>query len=107
MRRGAAGSSAAQGPARLLTAQPPRNKLLGLPFRHHTIPWCGSMNRSEGLPSAEGEEARLQKILADCMEAVTAARRALHEPSHSLLTPEYTKLANDLEMARAGGRRQK
>jgi hypothetical protein len=59
------------------------------------------MNRFEGLPSAEGEEARLLKILADCMEAVTAARRALHEPSYSLLAPEYTKLANDLEMARA------
>src|SRR6267154_2028430 len=49
--------------------------------------------------SVDGEEARLLKIVAACMDAVNVARHALHEPSHSLLTPEFRKLAKDLEVA--------
>ena len=52
-------------------------------------------------PLADGEEARLLNILAACMEVVTAARHALSNPSHSLFMPEYRKLEDDLEMARA------
>ena len=59
------------------------------------------MNRSEGQPSADGEEARLLKILAACTETVMAASRALSAPAHSLLMPEYRKLGIDLEVARA------
>ena len=50
---------------------------------------------------ADREEARLVSILAACRDKVTAARQALSDPAHSMLTPEYTKLQNDHEMARA------
>jgi hypothetical protein len=49
---------------------------------------------------ADREEARLVSILAACRDKVTAARQALSDPAHSMLTPEYTKLQNDHEMAR-------
>ena len=56
---------------------------------------------TQPLAFADGEEARLLNILAACMEVVTAARHGLSNPSHSLFMPEYRKLEDDLEMARA------
>jgi hypothetical protein len=50
--------------------------------------------------SPDEEEARLLAILATCHDKVTAARQALADPAHSMLTPEYTKLQDDHEMAR-------
>lgn len=50
--------------------------------------------------SADEGEARLVAILAACHDKVTAARHALTNPAHSMLTPEYKKLQNDHEMAR-------
>jgi len=58
-------------------------------------------DRTQPSPSVDREEARLVSILVACTDKVTAALQALSDPSHSMLMPEYTKLQNDLEMARA------
>jgi hypothetical protein len=47
------------------------------------------------------EEERILAILMDARSRMTTARRALSNPTHLVLTPEYKKLVDDLKVARA------
>jgi hypothetical protein len=51
--------------------------------------------------SGDEEEARLLAIVTDCIDRVNACAQALWHPGRILLMPEYRKLVDDLEMARA------
>ena len=52
-------------------------------------------------PAGDQEEARLVTIVMDCIDRVNAGAHELSHPGCILLMPEYRKLVDDLEMARA------